>query len=226
MKTLFLLLLITILYADIPIAKETKQLLVVTSTDFNSSIATLQAYEKNSEKWVKVFHPIAVNLGRNGLGWAEPKQHFNAKKDEPLKYEGDGKAPAGLFSLDAFFGYEEREFNFPYLLVDKNDICVDDSTSKEYNRLVKTHNTKKYKSFESMRRKDNLYELGILVGYNKKGIKKRGSCIFLHMQRDINSSTSGCTSMPKNELLKLMQWLNYDKKPLLLQVPLSKLDSF
>jgi len=226
MKNLLLLLLISILNADIPIPKETKQLLVVTAADFNSSIATLQAYERDREKWITVFHPISVNLGRNGLGWADIDKYFRSKKDEPLKYEGDGKAPAGLFSLDSFFGYEKREFNFPYLQVNENDICIDDIHSKEYNRLVKTQTTKEYKSFELMRRKDNLYELGILVGHNKKGIKKRGSCIFLHIQRDIDSPTSGCTSMSKPELLKLMQWLDYQKKPLLLQVPISKLDRF
>ena len=226
MKNLLLLLLISILHADLPIEKETKQLLVVTSADFNSSTAILQAYERETNQWIKIFEPISVNLGRNGLGWAESKKHFTFKKDEPFKYEGDGKAPAGLFSLDTFFGYEKREFNFPYLQVGKDDICVDDSNSEEYNKLVKIDNTKNYQSFELMRRNDDLYELGILVGHNKKGTKKRGSCIFLHIQRDQNSPTSGCTSMSKPELLKLMQWLDYDKKPLLLQVPIFKLDQF
>jgi len=219
MKQLLFLLLAYTLYADILIPKQSKQLLVVQADGFDTSQASLQAYEKNDGRWNKVFKPIKVNLGKNGLGWGEGELDFEHKETEPLKFEGDGKAPAGLFSLDGFFGYEKREFDFPYLQLNTQDICVDDSNSTQYNQLVRTKETQGYKSYEVMQRKDNLYELGILVGHNKKRLKKRGSCIFVHIERSENSPTSGCTSMKKEELLKLMKWLDHTKKPLLLQLP-------
>ena len=222
MKNILLILLTFSLQAEILIPQSSKQLLLVTSQDFNSSKALLQAYERKDKNWSKVFKPISVNLGRNGLGWGEGEVDFPHKESEPLKYEGDGKAPAGIFTLDSFFGYEKMEFNFPYIQVGSSDICVDDSDSRAYNQLIKTTHTQPYKSFEFMRREDGLYELGIMVGHNKKGLKKRGSCIFIHIQRDINSPTSGCTSLPKIELLKLMKWLDYSKQPLLLQLPYEK----
>jgi len=74
-----------------------------------------------------------------------------------------------------------------------------------------------------MKRTDNLYELGIFVDYNKKVLKKRGSCIFIHIQRDENSPTAGCTSMSKEKLFKIMKWLKFSKKPMLLQLPSSRL---
>ena len=220
MKQLLFFLLVYSLHANIPIPKQTEQLLVVQANSFDTTTASLQAYTRNGNTWTKVFKPIRVNLGRHGLGWGEGEIDLKQKEEEPLKFEGDGKAPAGLFSLDGFFGYEKRNFNFPYLHLTTQDICVDDSSSRDYNQLIRTKETKKYKSFETMRRKDNLYELGILVGHNKKGLKKRGSCIFIHIQRNEDSPTSGCTSMRKEELLKLMKWLDHAKKPLLLQLPM------
>lgn len=219
MKPLLFFLLVTSLYSDIFIPKQSNQLLVVQAHGFDTAQASLQAYVRRDGHWSEVFEPIKVNLGRNGLGWGEGEIHFQRKEAEPLKLEGDGKAPAGLFKLDGFFGYEKREFNFPYLELNANDICVDDSTSKVYNQLVRTKETHDYKSYETMQRKDNLYEIGILVGHNKKGLKKKGSCIFIHIQRSENAPTSGCTSMAKEDLLKLMRWLDHAQNPLLLQLP-------
>ena len=220
-KKLFYLLFPLFLNAQINLPTETKQLLLVNANDMNSSIATLQAYEKINTIWIKKFKPIKVNLGRNGLGW----ENNSLKKinSEVLKYEGDGKAPAGLFSLSGFFGYNKHQFDFPYQQLSHSDICVDDSKSQDYNKHLQTQNISVYKSFEIMKRTDNLYELGIFVDYNKKNLKKRGSCIFIHIQRDENSPTAGCTSMSKEKLLKIMKWLKFSKKPMLLQLPSSRL---
>ena len=68
-KKLFYLLFPLFLNAQINLPTETKQLLLVNANDMNSSIATLQAYEKINTIWIKKFKPIKVNLGRNGLGW-------------------------------------------------------------------------------------------------------------------------------------------------------------
>jgi len=214
--TLFMLL-APLLSAQITLPSDTKQLLIVTSKTLKTPTATLQAYEKVAGKWKKVFQTIQVNLGRNGLGWENKTLIKNSK--EVLKYEGDGKAPAGLFKLSGFFGYKSQDFNFPYQRLSTEDICVDDVSSKQYNKILRTKDVSTYKSYEKMKRHDNLYELGIFVDYNIKAQKKRGSCIFLHIQRDKNSPTSGCTSMQKEKLLKLMHWLDSSKSPMLLQLP-------
>lgn len=220
-KKIIFLLLPFILSAQIKLPIQTKQLLVVNAPSINSPIATLQAYEKTDGQWHKVFDLIKVNLGRNGLAWESQVLAEDTK--EVLKYEGDGKAPAGLFSLSGFFGYKTQDFNFPYQRLNSSDICVDDSQSKDYNRLLQTQDLRKYKSFEKMKRDDDLYELGIIVDYNKEGVKQRGSCIFIHIQRAEGSPTAGCTSMKKEELLKLMKWLDISKEPMLLQLPVKKL---
>jgi len=217
-KSIVLLLFTLTSSAQIIIPNSSTQLLVVSSKDFNTPIAHLQAYEKVEKIWQKKFGKIQVNLGRNGLAWGKGIMSFNHKKHEPLKKEGDGKAPAGLFTLDGFFGYEKHSFNFKYLQVNSSDLCIDDSSSKHYNTLIKSK-IPNFKSFEYMKRKDNLYALGIRVGHNKQQVKQAGSCIFIHIQRGENSPTAGCTAMKEEKLLELMQWLDQRKKPLLLQLP-------
>ena len=72
-----------------------------------------------------------------------------------------------------------------------------------------------------MRRDDNQYELGIVVSHNKEGIKKGGSCIFLHVQKSKDAPTAGCTSMTLKNIKKIASWLDKDKKPILIQIPKS-----
>ncbi len=216
---LFFLILSLNLYSASIIPNSSRQLLLVQAKNFTISTASLQAYEKVDSVWHKHGKSIEVNLGRNGLAWGEGLYTFKHKKGEPIKQEGDGKAPAGLFSLESFFGYEQQKFNFPYLRVTEQNLCIDDSDSSSYNTIIQTTEPKHFKSYENMRREDNLYRLGIVVGHNLRQKKQKGSCIFLHIQRDINASTAGCTSMKEEELFKIMRWLKKEKNPLLLQLP-------
>lgn len=232
-KNILLLLLAVYLHASIKIPPQTQQLIVVSSHGFTDSKATLQAYERKKGSWVKTFKPVEVNLGRKGLAWGEGLIEFPRLANEPLKYEGDGKSPAGLFTLDLLFGYEKQDFHFPYLHVNDDTLCIDDSNSKEYNRIIQEKDHHRFKSFEFMKREDRLYHLGVVVGHNKKRLARRGSCIFLHLEKyavtpleaDLSSMkpktlpTAGCTSMQEEQLLELMRWLDKNKNPLLLQLP-------
>ena len=222
---LFLVIIIR-LQAELTIPNASKQLIVVEANDFNSSVAQLQAYERADTHWHKKGEPIQVNLGRNGLGWGIGLRPFRHFKNEPLKKEGDGKSPAGLFNLGTFFGYKEHSFKFPYIKVTQQYLCIDDSSSPLYNTLVQSKDSSAFKSYENMRREDNLYKLGIVIKHNVQGERERGSCIFIHIQRDTNTSTAGCTSLEEKKLLELMQWLDEKKKPLLLQLPKQYLKNF
>ena len=65
------------------------------------------------------------------------------------------------------------------------------------------------------------YHQGIIVNYNMSRQSGKGSAIFIH---EINPSpnyqyTLGCTAMDKEALEKVMAWLQYDKNPILVQMP-------
>jgi len=191
-----------------------QQIVLVVANDMNTAHAKLECYEGAK----KVFDTISVNLGKNGLGWGVESKLFTKNPDDVLKYEGDKKAPAGIFKLSNIFGYAQKSnYNVPYLYTAKNLICVDDTHSNFYNQIIMAHGDEK--SFENMKRNDEQYKLGIVVDYNKKALKGRGSCIFMHIQRAPHSPTVGCTSMSEENMQKIAHWLNKSKNPILIQIP-------
>jgi len=196
-----------------------QQYVLVVSDDFNASKAKLRCFEDEKQ----VFETINVNIGKNGLGFGIGEISLKNKKNQPLKYEGDKKAPIGVFKLTHIFAYKkEKQFKMPFLHADKNLICIDDSNHKNYNQII-TMPKLKPKSFEYMKRDDLQYELGIVVEHNKQQIKKRGSCIFIHVQKDKDVPTAGCTSMKLEDLKKITKWLDISKNPMLIQIPKSAL---
>jgi len=192
-----------------------EQIILVVAPDMNSSTAKLECYENGT----KVFKTVDVNLGFNGLAWGVGKIEITDKNSSRIiKKEGDKRAPAGIFSLTKRFGYSQiRDSKMPYLLATKSLICVDDPNATSYNKIINA--TGNEKSFEHMRRDDDLYKYGIVVGHNLEAKKGYGSCIFLHVQRDKNSPTMGCTSMQEEEIKKIAQWLDKEQHPILIQIP-------
>lgn len=195
-------------------AAASQQLIVVLSKEMNATSATLQRYEKESQ-WHKVGEPFLVTLGRNGLGWAEG--------GEPLKKEGDGRSPAGIFDISRTFGSDDKpNSSMTYLLADETLICVDDVSDKRYNQMIVLDPLNPPKSYEKMRRDDEVYRNGAIIEYNPAGVSGRGSCIFIHLNHPDNRPTSGCTAMDQQSLNELLKWLDPGKSPRLLQIPLSE----
>jgi D-alanyl-D-alanine dipeptidase len=152
------------------------QIIVVTTPDWNAQEGHLQRYERVSshKKWQAVGEPISVVVGKSGLGWgtgvvATDDAKIRAASD-PVKKEGDGRAPAGVFALGTAFGYAPQPISgskMPYLNLNPSVECVDDTSSKYYNRVVdRASTTADWNSSEHMLRSDELYRWGIVVGHN------------------------------------------------------------
>jgi len=194
-----------------------QQIVLVVADNFDTKKATLECFEDGK----KVFDTIDVNIGKKGLGWGIGEIELSHKKTQAKKKEGDKKAPVGIFKLSSIFGYSKsNNFKMPYLFTSENLICVDDSNSEFYNKII-DKTTETTKSFEYMKRDDLQYELGIVVEHNKKGVFQKGSCIFLHVQKSPNAGTAGCTSMKLSQLQDIASWLDETKNPLLIQIPKS-----
>ena len=195
-----------------------KQIIVVTTENWSTPEGVLQRYEQQNDSWVKVGQEITILLGRNGLGWGIGL-HVTPKDAKIIKKEGDGKAPAGIFSLKQAFGYFPFEVDYPYEVYKSTDHCVDDVNSKLYNKIVdSTKVTVDYKSKEHMRFEKNYYKYGVVVNHNhideEGAVKGAGSCIFLHIK---TVSTAGCTVMSEEEMKEIIKWLDADSDPLLIQ---------
>ncbi len=191
-----------------------EQIVLVVSEETSSKRAMLSCFENNK----RVFGPIEVNVGKGGLGFGAGEAELPYDENMPVKQEGDNRAPIGIFTLDAVFGYENGlGFKMPYLHATKDLICVDDSESKFYNQIIKKPKILP-DSFEEMRREDFQYELGIVVGHNKEQRKKAGSCIFIHVEKSKGEATAGCTSMSLEDVKKIVSWLDESKNPILIQI--------
>lgn len=205
---------------------ESEQVIFVTTPNWNSTTGTLQLYERKNENrnW-KCVMGFPVTVGRSGLAWddASPLPKDFSQK---IKHEGDGNSPAGIFSLGPVFSYHDMQnIKMPFKQTGANDLCVDDAQSIYYNRWIQTDTVthKDFSSYENLRRNDALYEYGVWVNYNTSTtIPGNGSCIFLHVWKDNTTTTSGCTAMSRENILKLIHWLDEEKEPVLLQVSTQK----
>lgn len=202
------------------VASAHEQLILVVAETMEVPTATLQRYEYTKSGWHKVGKTIPVNIGRRGLGWGIGLLEVPHDPADPIKHEGDGKAPAGVFALGPEFGYSPRAMgSMPYLHATDDLICIDDTASDTYNRIEHISPNMSLRSFEWMRRDDKLYRHGIVVLHNTKRIPGKGSCIFLHIERTPGVGTAGCTSMSETELRRIIQWLEPAASPILVQIP-------
>jgi L,D-peptidoglycan transpeptidase YkuD (ErfK/YbiS/YcfS/YnhG family) len=205
------------------------EVIVVTTSDWNAVDGTLRRYERGGprEKWVQAGAPVTVVVGKSGLGWGSGAVSLDAMAhagSDPVKKEGDGKAPAGVFVLSRAFGYASHEpagSKMPYVPLTAAVECVDDTNSKFYNQVVDRRiAAPDWNSSEHMLRSDELYRWGIVVDHNSSPARSGdGSCIFLHIWRGPGQGTVGCTAMPQEQIEIILGWLDPARKPLLVQMP-------
>lgn len=214
---------------DIP--KDYQQVILVITPNDTTSQGVLSYFERSEEKWLVAKEDLKVSVGKSGLAWGRGLHVIPENEDE--KQEGDGKAPAGIFLLGTSFGYSPKSTfaKFPYKQATERDYFVDDIASSDYNSWVSIPNDKAnepktyWNSVELMKRKDHLYEWGVVVKHNQNpSIASKGSAIFLHIWREEGAPTLGCTAMPKEDILDLLQWLDQSKHPLLIQVTKEQFD--
>ncbi|AWY39927.1 hypothetical protein DKY63_08450 [Pseudomonas putida] len=204
---------------------DSRQLIVVTSKDWNAIEATAQRYERHGAVFEKFEAPFAVVLGKNGMGWGKGIEPIDAFAG-PIKQEGDGKAPAGIFKLATAFGYAPTaQTRLPYLELTPAIECVDDSQSTRYNQLLDGSTVARdWNSSERMRRSDDLYRQGIFIEHNTPASPNAGSCIFFHIWRGPVTPTRGCTAMDPGDIARLFRWLDPRQSPLLVQLPEAEYD--
>lgn len=209
---------------------------MVATADWNIVQGQLQRFERDSvhARWHPVGAPIAVVIGRNGLGWglgliATDGPQVRASSD-PVKREGDIRSPAGVFALGTAFGYAAQPLDglkLPYLQLTPTVECVDDPESAHYNRIVdRSQVAADWKSSEHMRDAGEAYMWGVVVDHNatvlspsSQPVPRGGSCVFLHIWSGDGRGTTGCTAMAEPNLQTLMIWLDPARRPLLVQLP-------
>ena len=194
-----------------------RKLIVVTTPGWNSIDGTLVRYEKSRRKWKQVGGPVPIVVGKNGMAW-DPSL---AEGDGPVKHEGDGRSPAGVYPIDETFGFAPSlGGSKQYLSLSPAIECVDDTNSSHYAHIVNNEQVKKdWNSSEHMR-SINAYRWGAVVPYNMGETKAgAGSCIFLHVWSGPGRGTAGCTAMPEDIMSEMVRWIGSKGSTVLVQMP-------
>ena len=143
---------------------------------------------------------IKCAVGKRGIG----------KK----KKEGDFITPIGLFKIELLLYRKDRVKNLnttlKKIVITKSMGWCDDPKSKNYNKLI--FYPFNYKS-EKLFRKDNVYDIILVLNYNMYPIKKnKGSAIFIHISKKNYKKTEGCIAIRKYEMLKILKEIKKNTK--------------
>ncbi len=128
--------------------------------------------------------------------------------------EGDNITPKGIFKIIKIY-YRPDKINkiissIKKIKIQKNMGWCDDPSSSYYNKQVKLPS--KY-NHERLYRKDNLYDLILVLNYNTNPIiKNKGSAIFLHIAKKKYQPTKGCVALKKQDLIKLTSIIKKNTK--------------
>jgi hypothetical protein len=189
-------------------------------------------------KWRQVGKRESVTVGRNGSAWGlglhpdlqtRPQTPSRSPAQvAPIKREGDGRSPAGVFGIGDAFGYAQHaDTALPYDAMQASHYCMDVSGSPLYNRIVDARSVGTEAvagSTEPMRRDlhadgDQRYRMGFVIEHNPQARRDAGSCIFAHLWKKPAESTAGCTAMADPTMTRLLAWLRPDQHPVFVLLP-------
>ena len=130
------------------------------------------------------------------------------------KVEGDNITPNGIFRIVKIYYRKDRvkklSSKFKLIKINEKMAWCDDPKSRKYNQLIKLPT--KY-SHEILYRKDNIYDLILVLNYNMEPIiKNKGSAIFIHVAKKNYKKTAGCVALKKADLNYLVKEIKRNTK--------------
>lgn len=206
--------------------RDARQLVLVLTDGWDGTQGTLQRFEWKDGQWRAAGEASPIAVGRNGAAWGLGLHP--AQADGPRKQEGDGRAPAGVFTLGEAFGYAAKGSTaLPYRAMQATSYCIDVPDSPLYNRIVDTREVGEAAakgSTEPMRldlhnNGDPRYREGLVIGHNANAAPRGGSCIFAHLWRTPGEATAGCTAMAAETMDALFGWLQPAERPVFVLLP-------
>src|SRR5665213_10878 len=176
-----------------------RRLVLVTSATLRSTTASVERLERTwpKEPLQVTGGPATALVGYKGVAWAYAFRKF-ARVGEPVKVEGDKRAPAGFYKIGRNFGAAASQVP-NYMRLVEGTICVDDLSSPAYNTITsralvgaKVHGENLWRVPE--------YARGLLVDYPTDRKARAGSCIFIHLQLPGKIGTNGCVALREPQL--------------------------
>ena len=138
-------------------------------------------------------YKVKCAVGKRGIGYK--------------KKEGDLITPIGQYKIKFILYRKDRikkiQSKIKKVVIKKNMGWCDDPNSKKYNKLINLPFNFKY---EKLFKKENTYDIILVLNYNMNPIKKnKGSAIFIHVAKKNYKKTKGCIAIGKTQLLKIIK---------------------
>ena len=154
---------------------------------------------KNKEYLIVDEFKFKCSIGKKGL--------------KSKKTEGDHCTPIGVFKIGKVYYRPDRvekpDTNLKTKTITKSMGWCDDPYNKNYNKEIVLN---KQNTGENLFRKDNTYDILIVIEYNTNKTKPfKGSAIFIHLTKNY-SFTKGCIALKKNDLLILLKIIDRKSK--------------
>jgi L,D-peptidoglycan transpeptidase YkuD (ErfK/YbiS/YcfS/YnhG family) len=186
-----------------PAPAASRQLITVEAATSRATYAAARAWARVDGCWTKAGGPYVARVGRNGV--------------RTNKREADGATPASTFPIGGtMYGNSPSPgVSYPYVRLRCGDWWVEDSRSPAYNTFQRVDCGRKppFKvTTPDMSTSPRAYAHLAVIEYNMHPVVPgRGSGIFLHVR--IGKATSGCVSLPRPALVRVLRWLRRDALP-------------
>ena len=208
---------------------DARQAVVVTSTSWSTSYATLRTWEKGSDGvWRQKFSPMVARLGYNGFRRAGER------------LQGDGTTPAGTFTITRAFGsLSDPGTDLRYRKYDSNDYWVGDQRDPRTYNILQPYRSPSaaWRTRQAERLADyasGAYRYAAVINFNMpRGVywsdtarewhatypadTRRGNAIFLHVNG--SGATAGCVSVSFTQMSSILRWLDPAMKPRIVMGP-------
>ena len=130
------------------------------------------------------------------------------------KKEGDFITPIGRYKIKYILYIKDRikkiQSKLRKIVIKKNMGWCNDPKSEKYNKLI---NLPFNYSYEQLFKKENIYDIILVLNYNMNPVKKnRGSAIFIHIAKEKYKKTQGCVAVKKTDLIKILKEIKINTK--------------
>ncbi|WP_433537803.1 L,D-transpeptidase family protein [Micromonospora sp. CA-249363] len=195
------------------IPASTRQLIVVHSNGYGTSVASLETFEKANGVWRSKFGVMSARIGTKGFS----DSHVEGVPTTPTGVYGIGSTMYGVHANPGV------KYSYHRLVAD--DYWDENPSSPTYNSFV--HGTNPGGYSEALWQTVPQYNYFAVINYNipvRAATPARGSGIFLHVMG--SGGTAGCVSLTQSDLLRVLEWLAPDASPRIVMAPSQNLGRY
>lgn len=177
----------------------TQQVIMVSVDNESTTVCSIAVYGKENGQWV------LVDSCKGYVG-------YKGCVDGAERMQSTNKTPLGIYRITAAFGIaDDPGALYPYTKITEGMYWDLNSGSDTYNRLVYTDPNG---DRELLWKMGAQYNYVLNTSYNEEQVIGKGGAIFIHCSK--NEPTAGCVSMPEENMLKLICWVDPAKNPVML----------